>query len=165
MADSLATRIATGAAAGLAGTIALRGVMAANQKLLPETLPPMQGDPAEFMVQQARSVLPPGQRARIPEGVHDAVEKGLGPAYGMTFGVLYGLLTPRHQRILACGALLGLATWAAGYLGWLPATGLMPPITKQRPEQVAGPIVTHLLFGIGTAALYALLRGRTSARG
>lgn len=162
MAQSLASRIATGAAAGLGGTIALRGIMAANQKLLPETTPPIRGDPAEFMVQQARTILRPGPRARIPGGLQTAVEKALGPGYGMTFGLLYGVLARQHQRILAGGALLGLAAWAAGYLGWLPATGLMPPVTRQRRGQVVAPLVNHLLFGIGTAALYALLRERTS---
>jgi uncharacterized membrane protein YagU involved in acid resistance len=82
----------------------------------------------------------------------------------MTFGLLYGLLAPRHQRIVAGGALLGVAAWAAGYLGWLPSTGLMPPVTEQRPGQVVARLFNHLLFGIGTAALYALLRERTSAR-
>jgi hypothetical protein len=164
MAQSLANRLASGAAAGLGGTIALRGIMAANHRLLPETKAPIRGDPAVFMVQQARSVLPPGTRARIPGGLQTTVEKALGPGYGMTFGLLYGLLAPRHQRIVAGGALLGVAAWAAGYLGWLPATGLMPPVTEQRPGQVVAPLFNHLLFGIGTAALYALLRERTSAR-
>jgi hypothetical protein len=46
----------------------------------------------------------------------------------------------------------------AGYLGWMPATGLMPPVTKQEPEQIAGPILSHLLFGMVTVGLYRVLR-------
>jgi hypothetical protein len=58
------------------------------------------------------------------------------------------------------GGLLGLVTWGAGYLGWLPATGLMPPITKQEPQQIVGPILSHIVFGIITVGLYRLLHQR-----
>ena len=61
---------------------------------------------------------------------------------------------------IACGAVLGLVTWAVGYLGWLPATGLMPPVTQQEPARVAGPVATHLGYGIATAAAYQWLRRR-----
>ena len=53
-----------------------------------------------------------------------------------------------------------LGTWAAGYLGWMPALGLMPPLTKQDAAEVTGPIVQHVLFGIVTVAIYQWLRQR-----
>jgi len=51
-----------------------------------------------------------------------------------------------------------MAAWGVGYLGWLPATGLMPSVTKQERWQIAGPIVSHILFGIVTVGIYRLLR-------
>ena len=78
-----------------------------------------------------------------------AAAKTLAFGYGTTFGALYA--ASRRQR--ACFwkvAPWGLAAWGAAYLGWLPATGLMRPVTKQEPEQIAGPIFSHILFGIAT---------------
>ena len=72
----------------------------------------------------------------------------------MTAGALYSALRPRPSNVLVDGAALGLGVWAVGYLGWLPALGLMPPIQRQETEQVAGPIVQHLIFGIATVAAY-----------
>jgi hypothetical protein len=40
---------------------------------------------------------------------------------------------PRGGSALLDGALLDIASWAAGYLGWLPALGLMPPVWRQDP--------------------------------
>lgn len=161
--DDLAVRVGLGAAAGLVGTAVLQGLLAANQKYAPRTMPPMRGDPGRFMVEHAEELLPEGWSERVPEGAERAVSSGLGLGYGMTFGALSaaagsGVGTGRGS-VVARGTALGLAAWAAGYLGWLPATGLMPPVWKQRPAQVAGPIVGHALFGIVTVAAYDLMRG------
>jgi hypothetical protein len=56
------------------------------------------------------------------------------------------------------GIALGFATWAAGYAGWLPALGLLPPPSDQRPAEVAGPALRHVLFGILTVDAYRRLR-------
>ncbi len=73
--------------------------------------------------------------------------------------MLYGLAAGEGSPLVA-GTVLGLATWAVGYLGWLPATGLMPPVTRQEPARVAGPIATHVGYGIATAATHQWLRRR-----
>ena len=103
------------------------------------------------------SALPAARRAQVPPQAKAAAEKGLQLGYGATFGMLYGLAAREGSPLLA-GAVLGLVTWAVGYLGWLPATGLMPPVTRQEPARVAGPIATHLGYGIATAAAYQWLR-------
>jgi hypothetical protein len=130
----------------------MQGVMMANRKLAPHATAPIREDPGEFITRQAETTLLGEKGSEMPRAVHAGASKGLHFGYGASFGALYGLLSPRHRQVVIAGSLLGLATWAAGYLGWLPATGLMPAVTKQRPEQVAGPILTHLLFGIATAA-------------
>ena len=55
-----------------------------------------------------------------------------------------------------------MVMWATGYLGWLPATGLMQPVTKQQRPQVMMPILHHIVFGI---AAVGVLHGRRRALG
>ena len=152
-------RLLAGAAAGLAGTFVLQGLLAGSGRWAPDTLPPIRRDPAEFMVEQAESAVPAARRPALPPAGKAAAEKGLQLGYGTTFGVLYGLAAGAGNPLLA-GAVLGLATWAVGYLGWLPATGLMPPVTRQEPARVAGPIATHVGYGLATAAAYRWLSRR-----
>jgi hypothetical protein len=154
---TFAQRVALGAVAGAAATILLQGVMKASAKAIPEGKPPMRKDPGEFMVEMT---LPPGS----PDALQQAAAKSLQLGYGMTSGALYAAIRPRAASALLEGALLGIGVWAAGYLGWLPALELMPPVTKQKPKQVAAPIVHHVIFGIAAAAMYdAMHRSRSLA--
>jgi hypothetical protein len=152
-------RLLAGTAAGIAGTFVLQGLLAGSRRWAPATLPPIRQDPAEFMVEQAESALPVARRPEVPAKGKAAAERGLHVGYGATFGVLYGLAAGEQSPLLS-GALLGLVTWAVGYLGWLPATGLMPPVTRQEPARVVGPIATHVGFGIATASVFQWLRER-----
>ena len=154
-------RAALGAAAGLVGTLGIQVLRTANQKLIPETMPPIRQDPGEFMVDKAEDMLPDETRAEIPEAVETAAAKSLAMGYGMTAGALYGALRGSSGNALVGGVLLGLGTWAIGYLGWLPASGLMPPVTEHTREQVALSAAQHAVFGLATAALYQWLRRRT----
>jgi hypothetical protein len=151
-------RTGIGAVAGLAGTFVIQGLLAASQKWAPQSLPPIKQDPGEFMVEKAEKHLPDKVRQKIPEELEKAAAKSLALGYGTTFGALYAISRPETKNWLLEGTALGLVAWGAGYLGWLPATGLMPPLTKQEPEQIVGPILSHLLFGIATVGLYRFLR-------
>ena len=157
MNEITAERLAVGAAAGLAGTFLIQALLNAGQKWAPQTLPPIKQDPGKFMLEQAEQRLPDNLREKIPEQLEKAAAKSLGLGYGTTFGVLFATSRPEVRSVLLEGSLLGLLTWATGYLGWLPATGLMPSIAKQKPEQIAGPFLSHVLFGIVTVGLYRLL--------
>jgi hypothetical protein len=151
-------RAAIGVAAGLAGTLALQQVRTGTQQLLPETTPPFRAEPGKFMVEHAEEVLPEETREQIPETVESATAASLALGYGATAGAIYGALRGDNSNLLVDGALLGLGTWAVGYLGWPPATGLMPPVHRQQIEQVATPIVQHVLFGMATAAAYQAIQ-------
>lgn len=153
-----ALRVGAGAAAGLAGTFVIQGLLAASQKWAPQSLPPIKQDPGEFMIEKAEEHLPDKVREKLPEELEKAAAKSLGLGYGITFGALYAASRPETKSLLLEGSVLGLVAWGAGYLVWLPATGLMPPVTRQDPEQIAGPILGHLLFGIVTVGLYRLIR-------
>ena len=149
----LPQRIALGAAAGMAATLVMQGMLTTTKKLLPSSVPPLKQDPGEFMVEHT---LPDS----APDLVRKAAENSLRMGYGMTSGLLYALARPRGGNPLLEGALLGIAVWAAGYLGWLPATDLMPPITEHNAQQIAVPIVEHAIFGMAVVAAYDSVANR-----
>ena len=156
--DDLMKRLALGAAAGLAGTLVIHALRTVSEKYLPSTMAPIRRDPGEFMVDKAEGMLDYRTREKIPESAETASARGLAFGYGMTFGALYALLRRRAGSAWLDGLCLGLLTWAAGYLGWLPGVGLMPPVWKQRPAQVAAPVARHAAYGLATVAAYDALR-------
>ncbi len=158
-----------GALAGVAGTMVLQTVRKISQKYVSETAePPMKEHPGTFMVHQAERLLPETAKAKVSEKVSEETKakigEYLGLAYGATFGALYGALRPQGGPTMLDGAWFGLLTWAAGYLGWLPASGLMPPVWKHEAKQVSKPIAEHALFGVATVAAYDLMTNRLQPR-
>lgn len=154
--------VVEGAAAGLIGMIVLQGLRTSSARALPGTMPPIETEPGEFMVRNAEALLPTGVRSRVPTLVEAVAGRSLAAGYGVTAGALYGALRPRGESTVMNGTVFGLGTWAAGYLGWLPAMGLMPPIAEQDLPQVVGPVVRHILFGIATVAVFQWLQARAS---
>jgi hypothetical protein len=151
-------RIAMGAAAGLAGTMAMQVIRTANKKWLPQAQTPIVEDPGKYMLRKAEKALPAEVAKSVPDKAEAAGSKLLSMGYGMTFGGLFAALRPNTREVAGEGALLGLATWAVGYLGWLPKTRLMPPLWRQKPKQVALPIAEHVLYGIATVGGYQRLK-------
>lgn len=154
---SLLQRLALGAAAGAGATFVMQGLMMTSAKFLPDSRPPTKQDPGEFMIGKAKTLLPEPTRDAIPEKIEALAANALRLGYGMTSGVLYAAIRPRGGDVLIDGVLLGLGVWAAGYLGWLPAADLMPPITEHEPKQVAVPLVQHAMFGIAVVGAYDAL--------
>jgi hypothetical protein len=166
-------RLLAGSIAGLACSIVMKAMQEAGMRLMPRQMPPLRQDPGEFMVEKAEdAVVEAGGKVteagedlaeameQVPESVEKVVAQALGIGYGMTFALLFAATRPKVRNVLLEGSGLGLATWAAGYLGWLPAMGLMKPVHRQKPVQVIGGIGSHLAFGVATAALYRELRRR-----
>jgi hypothetical protein len=153
-------RLLLGAIGGFAGTLAIHAVLTARLKWLPHTAPPIRQDPGEFMVETAEAALPAPVRRRIPPVVETGVARLLAVGYGLTFGALYAFFRPTGGPPLADGVILGGATWAAGYAGWLPVLGLMPPVWRQPASQAIAPIAEHVLYGIVAVAAYDWLRQR-----
>ena len=156
--STLLARLALGAVGGLAGTLALHPLMTAVGKKWPESQPPIRQEPGEFMVEQAEEVLPKNVGDHIPPSAEKAAAQMLGLGYGMTFGALYAAMRPRGGSPFVDGMVLGAVCWAAGYLGWLPASGLLPPAWKQSSKQVIAPLAEHLVYGATTVAAYDALR-------
>lgn len=148
---SLPQRALLGAIAGFGATVVLQQVMALTAKAIPGSKPPMKQDPAKFMISKVD--------VELPAKLEAAAEKSLQLGYGMTSGVLYGSIRGGRGHVFVDGAALGIAVWAAGYLGWLPAAKLMPPITEQSPKQIGVPIFNHIVFGVAvTTAFDGLMR-------
>jgi hypothetical protein len=139
-------QLAFGAAAGVAATFVMQGLLESGKKLIPEGTPPMRKDPGEFMV----------EKVPLPPKLKPLAINALRLGYGTTAGLLYSLLPHSKWRALE-GVALGLGVWAAGYLGWLPAAKLMPPVTEQTATQITVPVVEHALFGVAVAKAFEAL--------
>lgn len=127
----------------------LHQVMTATAKLIPDSKPPMKQDPGKFMA----------AKANVPQSLEAVAVKALQVGYGVSAGALYGAMRNRISSPILEGALLGLAVWAVGYLGWLPAADLMPPVTQHSARQIAVPIANHIVFGVAVATAFdGLLR-------
>jgi hypothetical protein len=151
--ETLTGRLTKGAIAGLASTAALQGLMALDAAMIDDSRPPMD-NPAEFMTRKAEHALPRSTRARIPAAVEAASAAAFAFGYGGTAGAIYAAIRPGAGKLVRDGAILGAATWGVGYLGWLPALGLMKPVSRQEPREVIIPLVEHVLFGVATVAIY-----------
>jgi hypothetical protein len=112
------------------------------------------------MVERAEARLPGAVRERIPGAVETGASRALAVGYGLAFGALYAAARPRGGNPWLEGAALGVACWAVGYPGWLPALGLMPPVWRQRAPQAVAPAVEHVAYGVATVAAYNWLRCR-----
>jgi hypothetical protein len=157
------TKLFASTVAGMASTGLMKGMQLLTQKQAPQLNPPLKQDPGVFMVDKAEDLLSRKSRRKIPRQAEAAAAQLLGFGYGLTFSWLYAAL-PGKRRLLLDGTGLGLLTWAAGYLGWLPATGLMPPIWEQKPKQVVPAVLSHVLFGIATVAGYTFLKTKLQRR-
>jgi hypothetical protein len=78
--------------------------------------------------------------------------------YGVGCGSLFALLLGNRSSSPSA-PLLGTAfatlVWAGSYVGWVPALGIMPTATRDRPGRPESMLVSHWVFG---AALGALVR-------
>ena len=154
----LTRRLTRGALSGFVGTTVMQGVRSASQRWLPETMPPIEQEPGAFMVKQAEESLSGKAGASVPATVETAAAQSLAVGYGLTAGGLYGALRSRgDSSVLLDGAVLGLGVWAVGYLGWLPASGLMPSLNQQTPKERIAPALRHVIFGVATVATYRWL--------
>lgn len=147
--------LVAGAAAGLVATAPMTATMLLLQRIVPaETkhapLPP------ETVTEEAAEAVD----LRDELGNEElAAATWLGHfAYGAAAGALVGPLAARTPNPAAAGAAAGAVLWAAGYLGWVPALGLMAPATEQPASRNALMIAAHLVWGATTGLLVGRLR-------
>jgi hypothetical protein len=149
--------VPTGLLSGLAATVPMTAVM----ELLHRQLPPSQQDPLPPRKITQRLTRRAGVEHELDEGDHQALALASHFAYGASTGSIYAVLDehlrphfPRALRDLpppaldaAHGTAFGLLVWAASYLGWLPAAGIMKPATRHRAPRNALMITAHVVFG------------------
>jgi hypothetical protein len=84
-----------------------------------------------------------------PGGVagHQALSELFHLGYGLLWGAGWGFALGRRRPGARWGALFGLAQWAVGFLGYLPALRITERAHKVRPETHAVNILSHLVWG------------------
>jgi hypothetical protein len=93
--------------------------------------------------------LPPERAALMSNVTHWAMGMLGGAQYGLVVGSL------RKPRV-AYGAPFGAGVWATGYVV-LPAAKLYQPMWDYDAETLAKDLSAHLVYGVGTAAVFKLL--------
>lgn len=165
MQRDLVIHAAEGALGGIASTLFMSSAMKLGARLPPTLQPtaPTQ-HPGEFVVSQLERVV----RRPLPPSIHRAAVASMPWAYGVLWPTAFALIA-RRLRIrrlrdaLLAGAGLGAGVWAVGYLGWLPAVGLVQPIHRQPPLRSASSLLSHAAYGV-LATLPLFLLGRRPRR-
>jgi hypothetical protein len=78
-------------------------------------------------------------------------------AFGAGTGAAYAL-APRVGPPVLRGVLTGLSVWAVSYQGWIPALGILPKASEDRPARPAVMVTAHLVYGAVLGAFEDRLR-------
>jgi hypothetical protein len=124
-----------GAAAGIVATGAMSAMMLAFDKEMGEQPP----DAIATDAARAAGFEPSETQADVLASLAHA-------GFGLTVGAGYALL-PRVGPPPLRGVLTALGAWAVSYQGWVPALGILPPATRDKPGRPAVMIAAHILFG------------------
>jgi hypothetical protein len=79
--------------------------------------------------------------------------------FGASVGAGYALL-PRVGSPVVRGVATALGVYAASYQGWVPALGILPPATEDRPGRPRVLIAAHVVYGAVLGVLEERLRAR-----
>ena len=134
--------------------------MTVAMELMHRRLPPRQRYPLppREVAMNALGIL--GVRGRQDEPTRALLAVATHFAIGTTAGAFYPPIA-RHVpgNPIAKGVAFGLAVWAGGYLGLLPATGLLSPATEHPRRRTALMIASHVAWGATLGALANRLGG------
>jgi uncharacterized membrane protein YagU involved in acid resistance len=148
---------------GVAGTVAT-GPMTVVMVALHRLLPPEQRywlPPKQIAVQLLQKS---GLAKYLGPNHHEAATLVGHVGYGAATGALYGLLTHRTGHAgAATGAAFGAVVWAASYLGWMPALGIVPAATREPAARNATMIASHLVWGATLGLVTRLLQRRRAS--
>ncbi|MDQ0147756.1 DUF6789 family protein [Pseudarthrobacter niigatensis] len=97
---------------------------------------------------------------RLPLPLRDGAAVLAHFGYGVAGGCLY-VLTRRKQSTPGAGLAYGALVWVAGYEGWLPAMGILPPAHRDKTGRAVTMLAAHLLYG---AVLGKVLEGPKQGR-
>jgi hypothetical protein len=151
--DSRAYLAVCGAIGGVTGAACMTVVRTLAQQagLISRTVP----QTIEEWASERLDWEPPGG----PAG-HHVVDQLAHLGYGLACGLLYGALLGR-KPILAVGVPFGIAVWAAGFLGFIPALGVHRSAAEATFAENAVNIGAHALYGGVVALMTEELAGQT----
>ncbi len=135
-----------GAVAGSVATAAMSAVMLAFRKQ-------MGTQPPDAIATSAAHAV--GAEPTEPQA--DVLASALHVGFGAVTGAGYALL-PKVGPPWLRGVVTGLGVWASAYQGWVPALGILPPATEDRPERPAVMIAAHVVYGAVLGELEDRLR-------
>jgi hypothetical protein len=153
-----------GALSGFLATIPMTATMALLHRRLPphEQYPLPPREIAETLTEEV------GIREHLDEPTHVGLTLLSHFVYGTAAGALYASLAPHYKfPPLSGGIGFGLALWAASYLGWLPAAGILQSAGKHPPRRTATMLAAHGVWGATLGVLMGQLQpeqGRKSLR-
>lgn len=141
---SVATDAVIGAVAGVVATAAMTLAAQALFRRLPKAerypLPPRE------LTERVAGWA--GVRGRLGEPGLKATTLASHFGFGAAAGGLYApLFLGGRPPPMANGVGYGLAVWAASYLGWIPALGLLRPATEHPARRTALMIAVHVVWG------------------
>lgn len=124
-----------GAVAGTVATAAMSAVMLAFRDRMGEQPP----DAIVTSAADAVGVDPTETEA-------DALASLAHLGFGLATGAGYALL-PRYLPPPVRGVAVALAVWAVSYQGWVPAVGILPPASRDKPGRTEVMVGAHVVFG------------------
>lgn len=134
MASSTCNTVLRGAAAGLVATAAMSAFLLAAQNR-----GAIRKQPPRIIVESLLPEMTDEQARSAAVGAHFG--------YGLAGGVIYSIVGRLVPRSAIIGTVFGLAVWAAGYEGWLPALGILPPAHHDRRPRALTMLVAHAIYG------------------
>lgn len=153
VAPSIPRELAGGAAAGVLATLAMSTVMLGAQRLgLLGEQPPRKISNAIL-----DEVAPEANEATRELGT-TVVHLGIGAAAGIAHQVGRRVVG-RPRPAAPLGAAVGGGFWALNYWVLAPASGLMPPPDRDRPDRPIVMFVAHIVWGAVSALLGDRLAG------
>jgi hypothetical protein len=141
MRGGTAAGVASGAFGGVVGTAIMSlPILAARRAGLMGEAPPRR---------IARAMLPRG-KARRDDRTQAIATVILHFGFGAGLGALFGVLRRRLRLPVPApvqGVAYALLVWLTSYQGWIPALGLLPPASRDRPDRPAVMILAHVIYG------------------
>lgn len=155
-----------GALAGLVATVPMTWAMNRMHRRLPER----ERYPVPPRLITERVATAAGVADRMDDRGHAVLALASHYAYGAATGVgCAPVLRAVGGPPVAVGVAYGLGVWAASYLGWIPAAGILRPATEHPAERVGMMLAAHVVWGGATGYLTARLSDwgteRSPARG
>ena len=142
------SKLVGGAAAGAVATVPMSLLMLAFRT-------PMGEQPPDAITTRAAHAV--GATPSEPQADALAVLAHLG--FGAATGALYAL-GPRVGPPVLRGVVTALGVWAVSYQGWVPALGILPKASEDRPARPAVMVAAHVVYGAVLGALEERWRSR-----